>query len=369
MRSQYIYRYSKTSMRALLPLLLPLGGALQTPVSPVEAVAERRVAAMGTVLGIEVTANSRLDALRASEAALAAVEAAEQRLSTWRPDSELSQLCAAPVGVPFEASPLLARDLGRALFWHAETSGAFTPTARSLVEAWGLREGGREPSPEELKLALERSASDSMRFELPHVTRLIDGAGVEEGGFGKGVALDDAGAALLAAGASGAFLDFGGQTLLVGATSPTFTALAHPDDRTLGVLRLELEPGSSATSGNSERGIEVDGVRLGHVIDPRSGRPARDFGSLTVLASSATDADCLSTALYVLGPDEALRFAEARPGIDVVILERAEGHLRVQATSGLRGRLESLIPGLEVSWPSPPTATPSSPAPATGPHR
>ena len=354
-------------MRALLPLLLPLGGALQTPAPPADAVAERRVAAMGTLLGIEVTASSRLAALRASEAAVEVVEAAEQRLSTWRPDSELSLLCAAPVGERREVSALLARDLERALYWRDETSRAFTPTARPLVEAWGLREGGREPSPEEMALALERSSADSMRFELPHVTRLMEGAGIEEGGFGKGVALDDAGAALLAAGARGAFLDFGGQTLLLGETSPTFTALAHPDDRALGVLRLELRPGSSATSGNSERGIEVDGVRLGHVLDPRSGGPARDFGSLTVLAPNATDADCLSTALYVLGPDEALRFAEARPRVDVVLLERAEGHLRVRATSGLRGRLESMIPGLEVSFSSPRSATPISPAPANGP--
>lgn len=354
-------------MNPLLSLLLPLFGALQAPTPSTSARVERRVAAMGTLLTLEVTAESRSLALRASEAALEAVEQAEGRLSTWQPETELSRLCAAPVGEPFRVSSLLARDLERALHWRAETSAAFSPTARPLIEAWGLREGGRAPSDEQLARALEASSHDALRFELPAVTRLNQAAGIEEGGFGKGVGLDDAGAALLAAGAQGAFLDFGGQTLLVGATAPTFTALAHPDDRSLGVVRLELLSGSSATSGNSERGIEVDGIRLGHVLDPRSGRPAPDFGSLTVLAPSATDADCLSTALYVLGPEAALSFAEARPGIEVVILERLDDRLRVHATSGLRGRLVPLISDLEVSWSSPSSSTPH-PVPATAPH-
>ena len=351
-------------MQALLALLLPFGGALQAPAPVTGAVVERRVAAMGTLLSLEVRAETRTAALSASEAALAAVEEAEARLSTWRADSELSRLSSTPVGETFVASALLSRDLERALYWSSETAGAFTPTARALVDAWGLRVGGKQPESQELALALESSRPDALRFELPSVTRLTALAGIEEGGFGKGVALDDAGAALISAGAEGAFLDFGGQTLLLGTMGPVFTALAHPEDRSRGVLQVELFPGSTATSGNSERGIEVDGARLGHILDPRTGQPAPDFGSLTAFAASATDADCLSTALYVLGPQEALRFAEARAGVDVVILERDPSGLVVHATSGLRGRLSPLAQGLQIRWAEPiPADSPLSSAP------
>ena len=103
-------------------------------------------------------------------------------------------------------------------------------------------------------------------------------------------------------------IDLGGQLVVhhEGEDERAFElALAHPRERSRIVARLTVVSGSVATSGNSERGLVIDGERHGHILDPRSGRPARDFGSLTVWASDAFTADCLATGLYVLGPDEA----------------------------------------------------------------
>ena len=122
-----------------------------------------------------------------------------------------------------------------------------------------------------------------------------------------------------------------------------------------------MDGGSLATSGNSERGIVVDGEHLGHLLDPRTGRPAPDFGSITVWAPEALTADCLSTALYVAGPDAALAWVADRPGIEVIVIERAGDPPRVRASEGLRGRLRSLMDGLEVRFP------PFTPLPHTGP--
>lgn len=337
------------SICGVLVLLSPIGSSAQEVAS--NAHVERRVAAMGTELTLEVFAPDRAAALAASEQALRSIEATEARLSTWREDSELSRLNSTPVGVHFEPSPLLARDLTRALHWRDATGGAFSPTASSLVEAWGLREGGKRPSDAELEAAITASGPDAIEFALPNsALRRIEAAGVEEGGFGKGVALDEAAQALIVAGVTRAFIDFGGQTLLLGEDPEAAVALAHPDDRELGVLHLALAPGSSATSGNSEHGIRVDGERLGHVLDPRSGQPARDFGTLTVCTRSATDADCLSTALYVMGPEAALRFAHERPALDVIVLERGDSGLRARATLGLRERLTPLATDLTIDW-------------------
>ena len=92
------------------------------------------------------------------------------------------------------------------------------------------------------------------------------------------------------------------------------STLADPRDRQRAVARIEIPSGSVATSGNSERGVVVDGRRIGHLLDPRTGRPAPDFGSLTVWAPTALEADCLATGLYVLGPEAALAWAERHPG-------------------------------------------------------
>jgi thiamine biosynthesis lipoprotein len=167
---------------------------------------------------------------------------------------------------------------------------------------------------------------------------------LEEGAFGKGAGLDAALRALEQAGATRAFLDLGGQVAVLGAEGLPYTwGVADPRERDEVVLRVPLRHGSLATTGNSERGIVVDGERLGHVLDPRSGRPAADFGSLTVLAADGLTADGLATGLYVLGPEAALSFGCRVPGVDVLVLEpTAGGRLRARATGALGEALEVL---------------------------
>jgi thiamine biosynthesis lipoprotein len=292
-------------LAALLVSLAATAGAPQGSA----ALVERKVAAMGTSLRVVITASDRATACRASEAAVAAVEAAEQRLSTWRKDTELARLNATPAGEPFALSAALARDLDGAEHWFAVTGGAFDPGVGALVDAFGLRHGGRIPDAAELARA--RAANGFVLLERRDgvAVRRHPGLRIEEGGFGKGAALDDALTAACAAGAIGVVLDFGGQIALRG-TGPHWVGLAHPGVRERSVGEVLLAGGSIATSGNSERGVTVGGLSLGHLLDPRSGRPAPDWGSLTVLAPTALAADCLSK-LYVLGPDEALAAAEA----------------------------------------------------------
>ncbi|HEV8267717.1 MAG TPA: FAD:protein FMN transferase [Thermoanaerobaculia bacterium] len=267
---------------------------------------ERRVAVMGTLFGIEVRSTSREAALSASEAALEAVESAEALLSTWRSGTPLSRLNAAPVGKPEPLPAALVRALHEVFAISARTEGAFQPGILPLVRAWGLRSGGRVPGADELERARRASSLGGFDVDLERstATRLRADAAIDEGAWGKGWARDRAGAALEASGSSG-LLDLGGQLLAVGG-GERIVDVAHPTDRSRTVLKLRLRQASASTSGNSERSVKTAGVVVGHLLDPRSGRPAPDFGSVTVVASSALVADALSTALYVLGPEEGL---------------------------------------------------------------
>jgi thiamine biosynthesis lipoprotein len=295
---------------------------------------------MGTRLRVVVTATERATAWRASEAAVAAVEAAERRLSTWRTDTELARLNATPAGEPFAMSAELARDLDGAAHWAAASGGAFDPGVGALVDAFGLRHGGRIPDAAELARARAATGFTLLERRGAMAVRRHPGLRIEEGGFGKGAALDDALAAACAAGAIGVVLDFGGQIALRG-SAPQWVGLAHPGARERSVGEALLAGGSIATSGNSERGVTVGGLPLGHLLDPRTGQPAPDWGSLTVLAPTALAADCLSK-LYVLGPDAALAAAAAIPGVDAVALLRQGDEVLVRATPSLRLRLRTL---------------------------
>jgi thiamine biosynthesis lipoprotein len=307
----------------------------------------REVGVMGTSLTVEVRAADRAAGLTAAEAAVRAVEAAEERLSTWRRGGELDRLNRASAGEGVRLSPALARDLAAAAACWRATGGAFDPSVGPLVAAWGLREGGRLPAPAEREAARAATGLDGLALAAGTARRLRPDLVLDEGGFGKGAALADAAAALAGLpGTASAVLSLGGQVLVLGGEAAV--PLADPRRRGEAALGLALDGGSLATSGNAERGIVAGGARRGHLLDPRRGEPAPDFGSLSVWAADPLAADCLSTGLYVLGADGALAWAARHRGVEALALETRGGRLVARATEGLARRVRWRAPGLEM---------------------
>lgn len=294
---------------------------------PAQAAVEREVFAMGTRLVVEAEAGAREQALAASEAALRAVEAVEARLSVWREDTDVSRINAARPGVRVPVGLETAADLRWAFALAEVVDGAFDPTAGPLVAAYGLRAEPRWPDDATRRAAVAEVGCALFDVGEAAVTRLRAGAALDCDAFGKGVALDRALAAATAAGATRVWFDFGGQVMSGGSgAAATEVAIADPDDRSRVLRSVRLPPGwSAATSGNGERraaaGDGAGGRPLGHLLDPRTGLPARDFGSVTVLASSAALADAAATALFVLGPEHG---------------PAAAGRLGVRATFAVR---------------------------------
>jgi len=249
---------------------------------------------MGTKLG------AWLPSLQAQESALAEVQRIEALASTWRPDTPWSRLNAAGGAlVSLDAESLTL--LGRCQDWALRTEGAFDPVLASLIRAYGLR--GVRQEPDGASLALARAAAGQSLLILDPArgeARLAHPqAGIEEGGFLKGYALDRAAAAARRAGAEYGLLDFGGQLLAWGA--PRQVAISSPGDRRKEQIRLWLHGASLSTTSCSERGR--------HILDPRSGQLCEAWGSVSVITPSAFEADVLSTALYVMGPEAGFAWA------------------------------------------------------------
>ena len=204
--------------------------------------------------------------------------------------------------------------LKRVFEWEKATGGAFDPAVGPLVRAWGLRTGGRIPGAMALARAREGSRSELFTFEESshRVTRWSRAAGIDEGAWGKGWALDKAAEAARREGAASGILDLGGQVLAFG--EETSVDVAAPRERGRTVARLRLADASASTSGNSERSLVVNGHRIGHLLDPRTGEPAPDFGSVTVVAKDGLTADVLSTAFFVLGPAQGMALSETPTG-------------------------------------------------------
>ncbi len=276
---------------------------------------ERAVFLMGTVATFVAEAADRDTGLARLERMVRVVEETEAELSTWRDDSVLSAVNRQPVGEALPVPPAACGLLGRVATWRETTGGAFDPALGSLIDAWGLRIGGRQPDDATVAAALATTGLGHLVLdqETCAVTRRADVI-LDAGGFGKGEALDRIRAA--ERGRPGAWLvDFGGQVAVSGeaAGGAWPVGIAHPERRETSVIELPLAAGSLATTGGSERDLTVGGrVRIGHVIDPRTGRPVSRSASVTVWHDDAFAADVLSTALFVMGPVEGLAWAAAR---------------------------------------------------------
>ena len=250
---------------------------------------------MGTVC--EMTAPPAL-----IEPAFREADRIEKFLSTWRPDSELSRVNAAGGGV---VSPELAAILTRSMKIARDTDGAFNPLARPIVDAWRTRDRGAIPSDAAIADAVARANLANATI-AGNTVALANGAQFEEGGFGKGYALDR----MLRCGAGNpaVVMNFGGQIALCGEARVT---IADPERRDHPVLALTLHDASLSTSSGAEKTFDVNGTRFSHIVDPRTGRALPPRGSASVIATSAFDADALSTALFVMGAADGIRWADA----------------------------------------------------------
>jgi thiamine biosynthesis lipoprotein len=255
---------------------------------------------MGTLLEIDAIGPGQERTEAAVAAAFAAVEDVDRRLSNWKPDSELSRANAAS-GAPVRLSPATWRSLSLALAIARETGGAFDPTVGVFTGA---------PTAHFENVVLDPT-SRTLAFRVPR-------GAIDSGGFGKGEALDRALVELERRGVTAARLNFGGQISAFGGGPFAEVSVAEPRNGSARELCSFLPgDGSVSTSGVSEK--------PGHIVDPRTGKPAAFTGSVTVVADTGLRADALSTALFVLGPEPGLDFANRRGIAALFVVARSGG--------------------------------------------
>jgi thiamine biosynthesis lipoprotein len=262
----------------------------------------------------------------AAREALQHADRLEQAWSVFRADSNLSHInrTAAETCCPLDDE--LGTLLERCERLNAATDGAFDITATPLSRCWGLlQREGNVPSPDAIadarrrigrhlvELRRERRVGDdhgwTVRFARP-------GVELNLGAIGKGYAVGRIAAHLRQSGVAQALVSAGDSSVeAVGAPPGGWPIALRGQGES---ARLRLTGGALATSGAGEQGFVHNGVRLGHVLDPRTGWPARGVSRVTVVAPDAADADALATAFFVGGPALAARYLTDRDDVLVV---------------------------------------------------
>jgi len=201
------------------------------------------------------------------------------------------------------------------------TDGAFDPTVYPLLDLWGFYDtlATSIPRDEVITKALQGINWQSVEVSADTVT--VDGVMLDLSAIAKGYAVDKAAAILEGMGVNLALIDAGGDIRCMGQKKGGWNiGIKHPrDEGLLGIINLT--EGSVATSGDYENYFEVQGIRFHHLMDPRTGKPAREALSATVIAPTTLQADAWATALFVMGRDGIELLNEIAELEGLIILE------------------------------------------------
>lgn len=274
------------------------------------SVTEHRFRAMGTWGHVLVHHDGSAPALAAEARHL--VAGYEAAWSRFRPASDVGRLNragGAPVAVADET--LLA--VARALDARRATAGRYDPTVLGAVEAAGydrdFAEVAARAATGAVRVAEPCPAGAAVAIDLDAGTIAVaDGAALDLGGIGKGLAADlVAGALLVAGGVLGVVVNLGGDLRAAGA-APTAAgwgvALDDPRRPAANLATLALAAGGVATSSTRRRRWPTPHGERHHLIDPATGAPTTSaLASATVVAASAADAEVWATAALVAGDD------------------------------------------------------------------
>jgi thiamine biosynthesis lipoprotein len=243
-------------------------------------------------------------ALAAARAAQAEVERLEAKFSRYRADSLAARINASAgdaAGVEVDAET--ARLLDYAETAWRESGGRFDLTSGILRRAWNFK-AARLPSRDEVAALLPLIGWDKLVWRAPHLVLPRAGMELDFGGYVKEYAADLAAAKCRELGVRHGLVDLGGDLAVIGphpGGRPWRVGVRDPRAPERALLHLALTGGGVATSGDYERCMIVDGVRYGHILDPRSGWPVAGLASVTVTAGACLLAGTLTTSAMLRG--------------------------------------------------------------------
>src|SRR5262245_6375833 len=269
--------------------------------------------------------------LEAARAALDEADEVEAMLTVFREASEVAALDRGAAAGQVTAAPALFALLLRSADLHAGTGGAFDITATPLSRCWGfLEREGRVPDDAEIARTLERVGMRHVVLDADRQTVAFAREGVEIsfGAIGKGYALDRMGGVLRARGTERALLSAGRSSVLaIGGRGRGWPIDIRPRLASGIAGRLWIRDGAVGTSGAGEQFIVADGQRYGHVLDPRTGRPAGGVLAASVVTGGAAAADALSTAFRIGGAELACGYCDTHPGTMAIVVDGTGNHV------------------------------------------
>ncbi len=322
--------------------------------SPAGFYVTRSGVAMGTLVQLRVFVEGEPsaqidDAVGAKiDRAFAEIRRLEGLMTTWRPDSEISRVNAAAGRAAVAVSPEVFAVVQDSINYSRRSGGAFDISFYALKGLWHFDDDLRPelPNPEEIKRRLPLISWKQIRLNPKEHTIMLGkpGMAINLGGIGKGYAVDAAVRVLRDLGLRNGMVQAGGDLMLFGskAGQPFVAGIRDPRGNAGDYFAVcPVRDHAFSTAGDYERGFVKDGTRYHHILDPRTGYPARAARSVTVYAKDATTADGLDDAILIMGPERGLQLIDSIPDAGAIIVD---ANNQVHISKRLQGMVRIVHP-------------------------
>lgn len=281
---------------------------------------------MGTNVEIIIPHPDSRQARTSIEEAFQEIEKVDRLMSTYRADSEVSELNRQAGKKACRVSPDTLTVIERAIYFSHLSGGAFDITIAPLSRLWDFKLQ-KIPPADDINKAIKKIGYQKIKI-IPASAEVFLSApemAIDLGAIAKGYAVDKACAVLEKRGLVNYLINAGGDLRGQGEKGkgqPWIIGIKHPRLKDELLAKIHLSAAALATSGDYEKFFIKNGERYHHLLDPFTGQPARECQSTTVMAPCAMDADALATTLFILGPDQGMSLISKLPHVHALIVDR-----------------------------------------------
>jgi len=304
---------------------------------------------MGTLVEITIQESDNDLAQHAINKSFNEMSRLEKIMSTHLPNSELSQLNKlARSETKITVSSDLLKVIQRGVHWGKLSNGAIDITIGPAVKLWEFNaETPTLPDADKLQETTSFIDYKNIAIDGSSVSLKKTGMSLHLGAIGKGYAVDQAIGILKKMGVKSGLVNAGGDLMAFGLKKETeawHIGIQHPRKPEKIIASLDVRDKAVATSGDYQRYFIKDKVRFHHILNPKDGWPENQTMSATVIADTVMDADALSTALFILGPNKGIGLINSLEGVEGMILSKLGS---ASYSSGFRNLPGLSLQGLE----------------------
>jgi len=286
---------------------------------------EREEAIMGTRVAVQLWSEDPQQAVDAIDAVMADMHRTDDLMSTYKPESQLSQVNAHAYERAVQVDADIIDVVQKSIEYSRLSEGVFDVTYASVGYLYDYR---THQHPTEAQIAAALPGVDYRQLLVDPQARTIrfmkPGMRIDLGGIAKGWAVDRGIEILRRAGIQHAMVNAGGDTALLGDRlgKPWVVGIRDPRKAGAVVARIPLQDEAISTSGDYERYFEENGQRYHHIIVPGTGKSPDAVRSVTVIGANATRTDGLTKTVFILGVERGMAFIRKLGDVEAVIVDK-----------------------------------------------